>query len=332
MRVLLALLCWALVSFAQGKIMSKTTESARVVRLHYDAGVTECRSSVIIVGVGTDMSVTAYDGVGTAIAAAVGDSIVLILDAAPGKLVKYESENFANKVNQLVAQLKDESSGKIQRTLLPPQVNLCPPSKSGPRIVLGGHSASGQASFYAAVKNLYKGFTVDGFLGLDPFKIGAGTLSIPALYWGFSLETCFVKLLGAARGAYDKSTEGIRAFYQLQNDHDGTGVNQLLNGGTSKQCYFSHCCFTDAGCLGCSCPRECGSVAVHSLHHDVGVSVRLFLKAITEGMDKPGTRFSRQQFKSTDFNLTDGGDFLLYLDDNTVEATLSASGFVGVEL
>jgi hypothetical protein len=52
---------------------------------------------------------------------------------------------------------------------------------------------------------------------------------------------------------------------------------------------------------------------IGDLHHDVGVSARLFLNAITADQG-----FSRHQFETTDFRLNHGADGLLYVDNNTI--------------
>jgi hypothetical protein len=325
MKLLLALLSWALVSFVQGKIVSETPSSAQYVRFHYrDDAETSCLSSLIIVGVGTAMRVTDYDGVGRAIAEELRDSIVIIIDSLQGIPIKLFPYFFAGKVNNLVAQLlQDSSEHENNRTMLPSHVHLCSTTAASNqlRVVVGGHSASGEAAFYAFALKLYSNdFSLAGFFGLDPFPIVSFIgvrLSIPALYWGFSSTTCGVLVSQAALSAYNKSPPGLRALYQLKNDDN------------SKQCFFSHCCFTDAGCPGC--PLQCNLGTMGDLHHDVGVSVQLFVNAITAGQG-----FSRQQFETTDFRLNQD-DVLLYVDnttieeDNTVEATARRAK-VGAEL
>jgi hypothetical protein len=226
MKVLLALLCWALASFVECAIVSVTPNSAQNVRLHYDDAETSCRSSVIIVGVGTAMHVTDYDVV--AIAEELGDSIVFILDPLPRVFVKLFPGPFANKADTLVARMLQQSSEHANASaILPSHVQLCPlaSSRANSTIVVGGHSASGAAAFNAAIRNLCE-FSVAGYLGLDPFlNYGGGKLSIPSLYWGFSSTTCLVAVSYAA-AAYNKPTAAIRALYQLQNDVK------------SKQCNF----------------------------------------------------------------------------------------------
>ena len=275
-----------------------------------------CRSSAVILGVGTAQTVHDYDALARVLTTELEplETLVVVIDPVPHDPIKLYPGPFANAVNHLVAQLQQ----KQQKPDISSEMRLCPDEDA--TIVVGGHSASGAAAFSADFD-----FTVAGFLGLDPFPIfghsvgdppgaGAGVptqhhrLSVPALYWGFSHSTCGVSVSRAAFAAYEQSPTGQRVFFQIQNDDNNSHNND--NNEPPNDCHYSHCAFTDAGCW-IVCPLRCSEEATRNLRHDVALSVRLFLQALEKGRHK---FFARREFESGAFQL-DPRQIVLLLDE-----------------
>jgi hypothetical protein len=275
---LLAVGLWiAFVHAADDDVISLPTRclGRATVRMHYqrsdDSSTTKkdaCRSTLILVGVGTAMKVNDYDALGVAMASQMPHAVVAIVNPTRSFIklnpVTLDARPFANAVNQVVSRLLELSSmsTRIIRdpSLLPSDTKLCPinatttttSSRQGTplRIVVGGHSASGAAAFYA-LDQLYD-FAVSGYLSLDPFPIRPDPShtvpSIPTLAWGFTATTCKVTVSQAAVAAYEHALPNRRVLYQVQN----------AGGSSSSSCILSHCLFTDGGlqCHGQS-RRDC---------------------------------------------------------------------------
>jgi len=273
-----------------------------------------CRSSAVILGVGTAQTVDDYDALARALTTELEplETLVVVIDPVPHDPIKLYPGPFAKAVNHLVAQLQQ----KQQKPEISSEMRLCPDQDA--TIVVGGHSASGAAAFSADFD-----FTVTGFLGLDPFPIFADgvddpfgaaihtrhhRLSVPALHWGFSHSTCGVGVSRAALAAYEQSPTGQRVFFQIQNDDDDSNNNN--DNEPSDDCHYSHCAFTDAGCW-IVCPLRCSEEATRNLRHDVALSVRLFLQALEKGEHK---FFARREFESGAFQL-DPRQVVLLLDE-----------------
>ena len=166
----------------------------------------------------------------------------------------------------------------------------------------GGHSASGAAAFYGS--KLFD-FPVAGFIGLDPFPIQRREpLLIPALFWGFSVTTCGVSVQRAALAAYNQSMSGQRVMYQLQNSH------RKKVPSNESSCHYSHCAFTDTGCL-VICPLQCSTDSANDLRQDVAISLRLFLNVTNSSRLRHS--FSRRGFADSDFHL-DPRESILMID------------------
>jgi hypothetical protein len=229
----------------------------------------DCRSTLILVGVGTAMKVNDYDALGVAMASQLPTAIVAIVNPTRSFIklnpITLDARPFANAVNRVVSRLLESSSSlsSLSRrriwdpSLLPADANLCPLnatttvfSRPGTslRILVGGHSASGAAAFYALGHQLYD-FDVAGLLSLDPFPIrsddppaarSSTTItttttvpSIPTLAWGLSATTCKVTVAEAAVAAYEHARPNRRVLYQVQNSIPGES--------SSSSCILSHC-------------------------------------------------------------------------------------------
>uniref|UniRef100_A0A7S1DAB8 Chlorophyllase n=1 Tax=Cyclophora tenuis TaxID=216820 RepID=A0A7S1DAB8_CYCTE len=218
------------------------------LRYHYDDSVANPCENVVMIGVGTTMGTSDYDEMSTQIV--MGDSVlVIIVDQNPFWFVKTSAARFATFTNAIVDQLDQ----------IVPVCSLAPK-----QIVIGGHSAGGQAAWNSIPMLTY---TPTGFLGLDPFRLDPeDDLNIPALFWGFTQTSCQVTAGQAAKAGYQASQDDGRVFYQIDNS----------NGSDA-----GHCSFTDSGCFGPVCPaRETSSTWVRE---SVAEGTKRFLKAISDG-------------------------------------------------
>ena len=149
-----------------------------------------------------------------------------MMDHNPGWIDKRDPDKYTNIVNELVRNL--DKYIHLSRALAPTR-----------KIVMGGHSTSGQAAI-----NSFHGleFTPDAFFGLDPYKVQREMKKItaPVLLWGFNRTTCAVDREKAAKGAYYISPTDKRVFYQVKNT-DGK---------------ITHCIFTNGGCQSRVCPAQ----------------------------------------------------------------------------
>lgn len=239
-----------------GTVVSNTTELKEgIFRYHYESNITSC-SVISFIGVGTAMRVEDYDLLAMEMATARPGLIAGFIDHAPRNPIKVSEEKFSKLVEALVDRIhdyvpvcggRDKSTGTKDRQ---------------PRYVIGGHSASGGAAM-RSLPSLK--FAVLGFVGLSPFRITDDMyhINIPALFWGFSTETCGVVVKYAADQAYSLSSpEHGRVLYQLQNPSGQP----------------SHCIFANHGCLPIcptSNPKDFEWICPAVAH-----SVRKFLVAI----------------------------------------------------
>ncbi len=146
--------------------------------------------------------------------------VTVITDHAPNFFVKLSSSGFAKLYNALTSDLGA-------------QIPVC--KGKSPKIIVGAHSASGQASIEAMMKGKLDK-QPDGYLGLDPFAIKERKMkiddSLPVMTVGFEKTTCQVKVNQSAKPAYKLADKGHRVFYQVDN------INQKIQ----------HCAFTNKGC------------------------------------------------------------------------------------
>lgn len=264
------------------------------IRVHYlnetvdtsDSSSSRSCSDILMIGVGAAMKVENYDNLATSIVTKAGSSslIFIISDANPGGIVKLDADKYATLANGLRGQL---SSGIVP---------MCTKTKD-PNFIVGGHSASGQATLEAVQKGLLD-FVPDGFVGLDPFEISTRTMDLhsplpfPTMNWGFEKTTCGVQLDKAARGAYNLSSpdEG-RVLYLIDNEDND----------------MTHCVFTDKGCF-FICPTN---QKFNWVYESVAESVQSFLNAI----HSEGIPFSRESFGLPS---TRSGNVNLYVNNDIV--------------
>ena len=168
-------------------------------------------------------------------------------------------------------------------------------------VIIGGHSASGEAAInslpllVSPSSSLYVP-SIKGIVGLAPYKIGhvqahsvssstkagqsngevvnmnidgddAVIVNIPALYWGFSSMTCAVEVEYAADMAYKVSHHNFRVLYQVQTDDDN--FNPMMGG--------PHCVFSDNGCM-----KMCNPSNMQWIKNSVAVTISTFIAAIRE--------------------------------------------------
>lgn len=207
------------------------------------------------------MGTNQYDDLSEKISA--GQPIVTVFfDQNPGNIVKLSGTKYADFYNQFTEDLGTN-------------VPVC--EGKSPKIITGGHSASGRAGFQAMMT---QGINPDGFIGLDPFQIQSDTQrfpppvipgttinpNLPVLAWGFERKTCGATIDIAGRGAYELSGDNNRVFFRANN-----GSNRKVG----------HCEFTDTGC---GPLPGCPSVAKTSDVKDVmAKSIQVFVGSVVRG-------------------------------------------------
>lgn len=206
-------------------VNEKGAISEGAYKYFYDSSIPNACETVLLIGVGTAMGVEDYDNLATAIST--GQPITTVIsDHNPRFFVKLSERKFEKYYNAMVPSLQ---------SIIP----ACKDVKY-PKILVGAHSASGQASIKALPKLKPQ---PDGYIGLDPFKINEKRMkidpSIPTLDWGFSKTTCQVKVEQAAKPAYEISSPKHRVFYRVDNPKVG---------GFFGRPAIAHCVFTDKGC------------------------------------------------------------------------------------
>jgi hypothetical protein len=228
-----------------------------VVRYHYDAEIASCKH-VLLLGVGTFMSVENYDKISQAISA--DETIVVVIS-------DHNVDNFEKTSPSKYAALTNEIANQLN-SLIP----ICNHDEA--RILIGGHSASGQAAMQAWQQGMIDKSTVNplGFIGLDPYEISEKTMDesiifdLSGLYWGFSRTTCLVTVEKAAQAAYQITEKSARVLYSIHNEKHESGM--------------THCVFTDHGC-GVS-PLTCGTRSDFDwVYGKVADSIRLYLQSLT---------------------------------------------------
>jgi hypothetical protein len=288
-RVALLLSSFAFVPrFATAAVTSVTVKKEDLgqtggeIRYHYDdSGTTATCETILMIGVGTAMGVADYDKVSTEMAKE-SFSIVVITDTAPGHPIK-------EKKQIKFAALADYISMNLS-TVIP----IC---KNAPKngIVVGGHSASGQAALDSIP--LLKSFTAVGFMGMDPFIVPdpppVAYVAIPTIDWGFAKITCLVRIDEAGKSAYEVGNPKARVFYQIQNQN------------STKE--IKHCSFTDNGCPACSI----GEDESQDVRIMVGETSKKFVAALESGI-----------FVKSAFEITSSVGVNLFVNEDTVDAVL----------
>jgi hypothetical protein len=194
------------------------------VRVHYPTP-TPASAEVFVMGVGTAMSRWDYDNMAAQIN---GKGYVFVaMDHQPGSLTKTDPVKYANCVNTV--------KSNINAWLAPAGLVTVA------HWIVGGHSAGGQAAQNAKSANPA---LADAIFSIDPYNLtGAGSVTGPALYWGFNVTTCFVGINDAAKAGY-YGTVGQRAFVRVKR------VYSFNPCGYSPK--FFHCSFCDAHCPACT--------------------------------------------------------------------------------
>jgi hypothetical protein len=289
---LLFILCRC--NLASASVLSNTTYiDEGIIRYHYDSTANrtnEC-STILLIGVGTTMSVQDYDLLSIDIAKQNPDALVTIVDHAPGNPLKQSGERFARLVSAVGARVEHLFPMCFQQSL---QQLI---NQTRPAFIIGGHSASGEA----AIKSLpyLKGVSPTGLILLSPFRITSSMpeIKIPTLLWGFSMTTCLVDIRHETEMAYRlSSADSGRVLYQLQNPS-----------GEPR-----HCIFTNHGCP--LCPGS-SSQRYAWVHPAVGESIAKYLVGV-----KTGT-FTRKSMKLSLFPEEIETTFLrMFVGEDPIEA------------
>ena len=251
-RVLAALAAtFLLFSGAAQAAYKDISASSGKLRIHYPS-TTPSQCTAILLGVGTAMDIDSYDNLAGEIIKK--GYIVAILDHNPGNIVKTDAGKFRN--------LALETKSKLLSWIGTSQCNVVA------RWTMGGHSAGGQAAFNAMVSDAG---LAQAHISIDPFDISnSGSISVPGLYWGLDVTTCFVDKEKAAKAAYYRSA-GKRMFVRVNKTY------------TVGPCGYSpkyyHCSFADGSCPACT---SC-MYAPSSFYVDIAGSVDRFLKAAFGG-------------------------------------------------
>merc|ERR1712238_258195 len=145
-----------------------------------------------------------------------------------------------------------------------------------PKIIIGGHRASGRAGLQAM---MHKGVKPDGFIGLDPFQVSEEAVpglahrkipatsirsDLPMLVWGFEKTTCATNINQAAKPAYELSGDTNRVFFRANNANNRN---------------VRHCEFADNGC-----PVICRNPNPNNNIKDiVAKSIQVFATSVLNG-------------------------------------------------
>ena len=175
----LAILCVSLfftfLGSAQAAYFDKNLSCGGQARIFYKSP-SPATTEAIVLAVGTAMSRDSYDNLANAITNTYG-YVVIILDNVPGNMQKQD----AGKYRNCVIELQNNIVGWLAGT----------GCTSIAHWVLGGHSGGGQAAQYAVGNDPS---LADAMFSIDPYNIeGAPHISLPGMYWGFNVTTCFVE-------------------------------------------------------------------------------------------------------------------------------------------
>ena len=180
--------------------------------------------------------------------------VVVIMDHQPGSMTKTDATKYKNCVVEVQNNILGWLSGKGITSIA--------------HWILGGHSAGGQAAQNAVSSNPW---LAEAIFSIDPYNCSnAGSVSVPALYWGFNVTTCFVTKEDAAEAGYYGSM-GERAFYRAKKIYSWGPC------GYSPKYY--HCSFADGSCPACT---NC-MYTPSTFYTDVAKSVNKFINAAFYG-------------------------------------------------
>ncbi len=248
--IILAFAAVALVAFGFSSVQATSFEqtfSTGKVKVHYpNPAPASCEA--ILLAVGTAMSVSGYDKLSETLVDY--GYVVVIMDHAPGDMMKTDATKFRN----LALDVQDNLLSGIA-------ASGC---TSIAHWLLGGHSAGGQAAQNAVSDDPT---LADAIFSIDPYDCSnTGNVSVPAMYWGFDVTTCFVNKGDAAKAAYYGSMD-LRAFYRVKKVYKWTWC------GYSPKWF--HCSFTDNHCPACT---NC-TYTPDYFFSDVAQSVNKFINA-----------------------------------------------------
>lgn len=210
----------------------------------------------LVFGVGTAMTSVDYSKLSKQVAG--NGHVMVVLDSAPGSLVKTDETKFANALTSV-------------KTKLVGWLKAGGPCESF-HFLVGGHSAGGRAALQALIN---APSVAVGYVGTDPFDCTTvtGRLSVPSVVWAFSKTTCTVSLEKAGGNCYsDHAKIGSRVLYRVSDTT--TPFSWTCLGWVPT---YAHCAFTDAGCAGV-CPK-CGQTPDQFLV-DVSTSINTLVSTI----------------------------------------------------
>jgi hypothetical protein len=215
--------CFIAAGSAQANYFDKSLSTGKV-RVYYSTSCpTTCEA--ILLGVGTSMLTSSYGNLANALTGY--GYIVVIMDHNPGNMVKTDATKYKNLAMDVRANLLSWLSSTNCRAIA--------------HWILGGHSAGGQAAQNAVSGN--PGLA-NAIFSIDPYDCSStGMVSVPALYWGFNVTSCFVDMEKAAKAAYYGS-EGHRAFQRVAKVYSW--------GPCGYSPKFFHCSFCDGQCPACT--------------------------------------------------------------------------------
>lgn len=176
---MLIMLCFIAPSFSKVLYQNGSLSWNQTYRVFWSEENIEACEAIVILGVGTSMSISNYNVLASNI---VEDRpyIVVIADHNSGFMMKLFALTFRKFFNSFMEHVDE-------------RIPMCLGKE--PLILIGGHSASGQAVINA-LPELHR--KPDGFIGLDPYKVTMDmSLSnhgsfIPTLIWGFNkVSLCF---------------------------------------------------------------------------------------------------------------------------------------------
>lgn len=312
------------------------------IRYHYDdvtnSNDNTCHDTFVVIGVGTAMETEQYDGVaGSMVLATTKDVIVFVLDAEPHMPIKLSPKAFARAVDALLQEL-------LSSSLRLPGVKICAATDSltrkKPTVVVGGHSASGAAAWYA-VQNEY--FTqqsmISGYVGLDPFSMKEKQVEttlrtassrtrrgqarrttrdtpLRAQLLDNSSSTKTAKPnpspplpIPSVYWGFQETTCSVSIEHAAWAAYNQTQAHRRAMYQLQASSNFSHCCFADHGCMPHICSCTVANTAAMVLHRDVGRSVQALLRHIQSGRHD----FVPGQFQGSNFEL-DPISYKIFLD------------------
>ena len=138
--------------------------------------------TVVMIGVGTAMTIEDYELLSSDITSSDPSIVTIITDHNSGTLVKLRWQIYEEFYRNIMSSFTDIVPACNGKT---------------PKIIIGGHSASGRAIVEAMAYNETWSPKPDGFIGLNPFQMNEGVeidASLPVLSWGFTTQTCRVSL------------------------------------------------------------------------------------------------------------------------------------------